>query len=504
MNETWSTQPFDSSDLEREGERLRRYAGLAAIVAVALGLRAALLGRNSVWFDEAFVAYAVQKGWRDLLAFLAVHDNHPPLYYALIKAWAGIAGTGEVSLRAPSALFGVICVPLTYAIMRRLSGTVPALATALLVAISPFEVMAGQDARMYTLLQMLTLAATLLLILPDRPWWWRPLYIGTIAAMVYTHYLGFLVIGAHGVWTAWRDRRRLGEWMTDVGVAGILFIPWMSFFFDQIARHHGWGWAPHPLLDVVGLFAFGGSLFGLGSFLFPGSPLNAAQVAAVLPFVALAILGARGMLLPALVLVVPIGTMALLPLVLPASIYPRWYSFVFPFYAMLITNGILRIAPRQAMAAALVAVVIACGLPVMGRYYLEPSYRLWDYRGAAAYVRAESHPDDLIIYIGDEYAPIPFDYYYGSTDGSLTLMPTESTHGRANFFAYRVAEIAKQHPRLWVISLIVWRRPTTQRLLPLLSSSYHETRARTFSGVDVYLFEVEGGIRGQTEGGRAR
>ena len=483
---------------------MRRYAGLAVIVAVALGLRAALLGRNSVWFDEAFVAYAVHKGWRDLLDFLATHDNHPPLYYALIKAWAGLAGTGEVALRTPSAVFGAGCVPLTYAIMRRLSGDVPALAAALLVAVSPFEVMAGQDARMYTLLQLLVLAATLLLILPDRPWWWRPAYIGTMAAMVYTHYLGFLVIGAHGVWTAWRDRRRLGEWMTDAGVAGILFIPWISFFFDQIARHHGWGWAPHPLLDVGGLFAFGGSLFGLGSFLFPGSPLSAAQVAAVLPFVVLTILGARGMLLPALVLAVPIATMALLALVLPASIYPRWYSFVFPFYAMLVINGILRIAPRQAMAALLVAVVIACGLPVMGRYYLEPSYRLWDYRGAAAYVRAESHPSDLIIFIGDEYAPIPFDYYYGSTDGSLTLMPTESTHGRANFFAYRVAEMAKQHPRLWVISLIVWRKPTTQRLVPLLSSSYHETSARTFSGVDVYLFEVGGGVRGQTEGGRAR
>jgi mannosyltransferase len=494
---------FRATSSEKEHD-LRRYTGLAVIVAVALGLRAALIGRNSVWFDEAFVAYVVQKGWRDLLDFLATHDNHPPLYYALIKAWAGIAGTGEVALRAPSAVFGVLCVPLTYTIMRRLSGTVPALAAALLVAISPFEVMAGQDARMYTLLQLLTLAATLLLLLPDRPWWWRPVYIGAMAAMVYTHYLGFLVIGAHGVWIAWRDRRRLGEWMTDVGVAGILFIPWMSFFFDQIARHHGWGWAPHPLLDVGGLFAFGGSLFGLGSFLFPGSPLRVAQVAAVLPFVVVASLGARGMLLPALVLVVPIGTMALLPLVLPASIYPRWYSFVFPFYAMLLINGILRIAPRQAVAAALVAVVIACGLPVMGRYYLDPSYRLWDYRGAAAYVRAESHPHDLIIFIGDEYAPIPFDYYYGSTDGALTLMPTESTHGRANFFAYRVAEMAKEHPRLWVISLVVWRKPTTQRLFPLLMSSYRETSARTFSGVDVYGFEVGGGVRGQREGERAR
>jgi mannosyltransferase len=472
---------------------VKRYAGLAVILAVGTGLRLGLLGRNSLWFDEAFVAFAVQKGWHDVLAFLAVHDNHPPLYYLLVKAWAGVAGTSEVALRAPSAAFGIISIALSYAIMQRLSGTVPALMTASLVAVSPFEVMAGQDARMYTLLQALTLSATLLLILPGRAWWWRPVYVGFLAALIYTHYLGFLVIGAHGVWTAWRDRRRLVEWMMDVAVAGVLFVPWMTFFFEQITRHHGWGWAPHPLLDVGGLFAFGGSLFGLGSFLIPGSPLSVAQVAAVLPFVVLAILGTRGLVLPALVLAVPIGTMALLPLVARASIYPRWYSFVFPFYAMLVTNGVLRIAPRQAIATVLVAAVTACGLPILGRYYLDPSYRLWNYRAAAAYVKARFRPDDQIVFIGDEYSPIPFDYYYGATGGALTLTPMEASHRRTSFFSHQVAKIAEQHPRLWVISLISWRGQTSKRLVPLLRTSYQDVSALTFSGVDVYLFEVARG-----------
>jgi hypothetical protein len=362
--------------------------------------------------------------------------------------------------------------------------------------------MAAQDTRMYTLLQLLTLASTLLLVLPDRPWR-RPAYVGAIAAMIYTHYFGFLVIAAHGIWIAWRDRSRLGQWAIDAGVAGLLFIPWMSLFFEQIARHHGWGWAPHPLLDVGGLFAFGGSLFGLGSFLFPGLPLDAAQVAAVLPFVVLAALGARGMALPALVLVVPIGTMALLPLVMRASIYPRWYSFVFPFYAMLVTNAVVRLAPRRAIAGAVVAGLVACGLPVMGRYYLDPSYRLWNYRAAAAYVRAGVRPQDMLVFVGDEYTPIPFAYYYGSTDGALTLTPTESAHRRANFPSSRFAEIARHHPRLWVISLFVWRRPTRQRLVPLLETAYREISERSFSGVDVYLFEAEP-VRGQRPGTAAR
>ena len=488
------TELPDPSHVEDVRVDTKPYAWLAAIVAVAAGLRFALLGRNSLWFDEAFVAYGVQKNWRDLMVFLATHDNHPPLYYALVKVWTGIAGTSEASLRAPSALFGVGCVVLTYALMRRFFGTVPALIASLLVAVSPFEVMAGQDARMYTLLQLLTLAATLLLTRPDSPWR-RPLYIGAAAAMLYTQYLSVLVIAAHGIWTVWRDRRRVGAWLVDVGAAGLLFAPWMSLFFDQITRHHGWGWAPHPLLDIGGLFAFGGTLFGLGSFLYPGLPLSPAQVAAVLPFVGLAALGLRGLGLPALVLTVPIGTMALLPLVTRASIYPRWYSFVFPFYAMLLTAGVLRLAPRRAAAAALIAAVVACGLPIMRRYYLDPNYRLWDYRGAASYVRAEVRPHDLLVFIGDKYSPIPFDYYYGATDDALTLTPTEASHRRTSFFPHQVAAMAREHPRLWVISVVSWRTATTRRLVPLLATSYREVSARTFSGVDVYLFEAERGVR---------
>lgn len=460
-------------------------------MALAVGLRFVLLGRNSLWVDEAFTAYAVRKSWQDLIIFLTMHEDHPPLYFALVKVWTGIAGTGEAALRAPSAVFGAVCVPLTYAVMRRLSGTVPALMAALIVAISPFEVMAGQDARMYTLLQMFALATTWLVILPDCSWR-RAAYIGAVAAMVYTHYLGFLVIVAHGIWTAWGDRRRLVPWLMDVGAAGLLFVPWMPVFFEQIMRRHGWGWAPHALLDVGGLFAFGGSLFGLGSFLFPGFPLSAAQVGAVLPFIVLAILGGRGMALPALVLVAPIGTMALLSLAFPAF-FPRWFSFVFPFYAMLVVNGASRIASRPGVAAVLVALVIAWGLPVLSKYYLDPSYRTWNWRDAAAYVRADFHPGDMIVFVGDDTVSIPFDYYFGPAHGSLTLKPTEVSRRRASFFSNDVVKMARQHPRLWVISQIVWRRSTRQRLIPVLRTAYREAGVRTFSGVDVYLFEVERG-----------
>jgi len=60
---------------------------LLAVVAVGVGLRFALIGQHSLWADEAFVAWAVRFEWKDLFPVLATADSHPPLYYAVMKAW---------------------------------------------------------------------------------------------------------------------------------------------------------------------------------------------------------------------------------------------------------------------------------------------------------------------------------------------------------------------------------------------------------------------------------
>src|SRR5262249_54378839 len=142
---------------------LSRGAVLGGVLAVAALLRFALLGHNSIWFDEAYVVRVALSPWQAIPGVLRAAEFHPPLYYLLMKAWIGTTGVHEAALGFPSACFGFLTVFLTYLVVTRVSSDAVGLLSPGLVAASPFPVMASQDARMYALLGVLALASTLLL-----------------------------------------------------------------------------------------------------------------------------------------------------------------------------------------------------------------------------------------------------------------------------------------------------------------------------------------------------
>jgi hypothetical protein len=63
-----------------------------------------------------------------------------------------IRGSTTYDVRLLSALLGAATIPVMYLIGKRLSGTVVGLAAAVFLAVSPFNIAYGQEARMYTLL----------------------------------------------------------------------------------------------------------------------------------------------------------------------------------------------------------------------------------------------------------------------------------------------------------------------------------------------------------------
>src|SRR5205807_3884366 len=148
---------------------------LAGILAVAAGLRFAMLGAPSFSYDEIVVVTMARARWHDVLPMLRAVEFHPPLYYLFMTAWAEIAGVGETAFRFPSACFGLASVGLTYGLARRVSSEPVSLLGALFVAVSPFHILVSQEARMYALLGALVMASTLALaasVERDRPILW--------------------------------------------------------------------------------------------------------------------------------------------------------------------------------------------------------------------------------------------------------------------------------------------------------------------------------------------
>ena len=228
----------------------RNYGVLLVILLLAFALRVYRLDGQSLWYDEAVTAKVASQGIGELTRWTA-DDIQPPLYYYAVAGWTRLAGRGEWVLRFPSVFFGMLTVPLMWAVALRLfgrgrSGRVAALAAALLTALSPLYVYYAQEARMYTLLTFLGLLAgyALFRATMDAVKWWF-LFVIASAALLYTHYFGVFLLLAYSIcfmigwlvaWARGRPRWRMLAVFAVCSLSiALLYLPWLPAMLNRYA-----------------------------------------------------------------------------------------------------------------------------------------------------------------------------------------------------------------------------------------------------------------------------
>jgi len=139
---------------------------MAVLTCLALALRAVDMMGRSLWLDEGWTLLRLNSSWLDNLRNI-VHlynvlliDVHPPLYFLFLKVWVIFAGQSEFALKWVSVLAGVLVVPLSYALARRLFAAPVALLTAVTVLLSPAIQWYSHEIRMYTLVVVLSTLTT--------------------------------------------------------------------------------------------------------------------------------------------------------------------------------------------------------------------------------------------------------------------------------------------------------------------------------------------------------
>jgi len=297
-----------------------------------------------------------------------------------------------------------------------------------------------------------------------------------------------------------------------VGIALLCFLPWLPSFVAQATSGRGNPTFRPPIglrtgLDLMALYGFGGELFGSGGYFHAGTLSLWQEALLILPVVALiaagivALKGERAWCLLCY-WAVPIAA-AMLVSVRVNLIYPRYFSFLVPPFAVLLAAGIGAVidastrwirqaaARRSVLVAAAVAVLVLVNAPVLNGYRWR-SVGDYDWRGAAQFVSSKTRPEDYFLFIPG-FARIPFEYYYKGPQGSLELTPTEDyrmvrikTIPAPTVDKAWARQLAEGHPRLWIVATVPVPPEAYARLSGLLSDSFGNGQGWDFNGVYVW------------------
>lgn len=280
---------------------VRRLLPVVLLVAVLLGvlLRFEALGQKIFWGDESDTALIISgytyaefktlfdgrltsmaalamyqqpnaaRGPVAIVRSLATEDaKHPPVFYVLERQWAQLFGPSIASLRALAAVFGVLTLLAMYWLCSELfeSPTVRYVGVALL-AVSPFQIVYAHEAREYTFLSALTLAASAALLRAlrrnQRSDW--VLYLLCVALGIYSAFLFGVVILVHAIYVIALYYRtpKLARNFFIAAAAGVApFLLWVPHVIALWHSDLSWGETAFPLKAMVLKWAFNfGALF---------------------------------------------------------------------------------------------------------------------------------------------------------------------------------------------------------------------------------------------------
>jgi hypothetical protein len=116
------------------------------------------------WIDEGIAVGIASHPLADIPALLRA-DGSPPLYYVLLHGWLALTGGGEAAARSLSLLFAAVTVPVSCWAANAVAGRGAAVAAAAIAAGCPLLGYYAQEARMYTLVALLSVVASAAFVL---------------------------------------------------------------------------------------------------------------------------------------------------------------------------------------------------------------------------------------------------------------------------------------------------------------------------------------------------
>ncbi len=407
----------DRSNIQNE----RRAVGI--ILLGALFLRLYTLGSESFWLDEAIVWDRVRGGPMKFL-FDWDADTQGPVYPMLMWIWSKLFGFGEISMRTPSVIFGVLSIHALYLLGRRVFGHTAATWACVFAAINPFLLYYSQEARPYTLWLWTSLMAVwfLLRLLEESSKRNELGWIAFTLISLYTHPYGPFLLAAFAFMILWLHPR--DHWrplLKPALIITIAYVPEALVFLNTFIGKvdNKWSvaaWINRPDIATPWLYM---------KFYFAWYALAALASALMIGGVVFYRDRIRHH---------RTGFYTCLAIVIGMFVLPWLVSQITPILWMRYT--ITTVAPVLLLIGWVIAQtkrplqVIAVGLFVIGsavplyHYYTETDKDPW--RQAVEWLRPQVATADKFI-VHPARAPMPFEYYFRELYQHSVVVPSDTT-----------------------------------------------------------------------------
>ena len=484
---------------------------LLALTALGAVLRAFEVGVESLWIDEIITIDIVSTvPTHELFTFVPEYQPHFPTYYVLLDLWTEFVGTHPALVRAPAVVFGILSVPLLVRLGSRLFDRPTGYLAGGLLAVSSFQLAHAQEARMYSLVVLLTVLSTELLVRVLDGAGRRAVlgYVATASALAYTHPMAGLAVLAQLLVVAGLYRDRLLEVLRRRLVVGLLVagsvvaLPLSAFVFEtflsgiELTFTHFSGVA---VGETVVAF------FGAWSY-----PAVAASVAcAVALFAAVGGRDVRSNWRAALTValaVVPLAVLIVVSYLVTSFLWPRYAIVAAPAWYVLVGRGLADVALPAAdslrsaaaesghsgatvvrhLAVVVLAVTLVAGT-VGGTvaYHTTPDREQWDEAGELLDRRAS---DDAVVLVSECVTRRAVVRYTDRSHRIEGIVGPETATGLPRTDSERVSRLVRSTDEVWVVYSHVADREVN-RVGRITGRTHTKTLDRSFVGVRVVRYE---------------
>ena len=474
-------------------------AWLTVVVVLGSFLRLWKLDYQSLWNDElATWVLSRSDTFSGLLAEGAERWGHPPGYYLIMWATMQVLGDSEWALRFPSAIAGILVIPLMYLFGRRFLSEREGLIGATLLAALRWPVYYSQEACAYSILMLGALGSTWLFLevaalIRDRDRVSVRLgayYFAAAVAVCYLSYYGVIYVGLQLVALcvlAVIYRGEIALTATVSAAVALVLLPWVPVAIE-VGTTGGPTWIQKPapyLYELLRLHAYMlNDSYWLGGVGF---------VCAVGVF-GLAMRRWRGSIyLPEILvlawLLIPFTVVHVFSIYVRPILVPRGFVICAPALYFIIARMIdtLR-SPRRIIAVTAVAATIAlANFAVFGEYYT--TYHKQNFRAAVHHILDQAETIGELPVVGNVNSPHYLDYYF-ERFGSPKRVDALCTGADDTSELLRAA--AQGRRRVWFVNAM---NIPDDDLIRYLEQNFARRQMTHFKAIDVLLLQWKWGPR---------